>query len=151
MIKIVPDTNVIISSLLGHGGPKRWIINLALEKKITLFGSANTHREFLDVINRDKFKKYLEKQIYTTEKLDFDYKSFINIVDTDGVYSGEEITKDPDDDEYFRVAKMAGAKVIVSEDDHILSVGTYDTIRGITAKKFIDSYIKAVAKSKPPF
>jgi len=151
MIKIVPDANIIISSLLGHGGPKRWIINLALEKKIILYGSATTYKEFLDVIDREQFKKYLDKQIYTTDKLDFDYKSFINIVDTDGVYDGEIITVDPDDDEYFRVANVSGANIIVSEDKHILDVPRYDNIRSIKAKKFIDSYVKTIAKSTPPF
>jgi len=151
MIKIVPDTNVIIGGFLGHGGPKRWVINLALEKRIVLYGSAVTYEEFLDVISREKFKKYLDKQLYTPEKLDFDYKSFINIVDTEGIYDGKRITADPDDDEYFRVAKASGSKIIISEDSHILDIKSYENIRCEKTKKFIDCYVKAIAKSSPSF
>lgn len=150
MIKIVPDTNLIISSFLGHGGPKRWIINLALEKKLVLYGSATTYEEFLDVISRDQFKQYLEKQIYTREKLDYDFKTFISIVDTENVYSGEKITADSDDDEYFRVAKASGAKIIISNDHHLHDVGKFDGVSVFTPEKFMGAYIKIIAKTERP-
>ncbi|MEM9336411.1 MAG: putative toxin-antitoxin system toxin component, PIN family [Patescibacteria group bacterium] len=150
MIKIVPDTNVLVGSMLGGGGPKRWVINLALEKKIALYGSSVSYAEFMDVIQREEFKPYLEKQIYTVEKLEHDYKSVITIVDTEGVYEGITITEDPDDDEYFRIAKAEGIKVIVSEDNHLRKVGRYEDIRVVTAKQFTDSYISAIAKTEHP-
>lgn len=143
MIKIVPDANLIITSLLGFNGFQRQLINLALEKKIVLYGSEDSYSEFSEVIRRDKFKKYLSRQLYSVEKLDFDYKSFLNIVDTDGVYEGVNIVKvDPDDDVYFKVAKACGSKIIVTNDNGVLDVGKYDDIRTLTAAKFIASYKK---------
>lgn len=143
MIKIVPDANVILSGMLGSQGPPRGLINLALMKKIVMFGSAGTYKEFKRKIELPKFKKYLEKQIFTPEKLDFDYRSFVNILEPYKTLEKINIVKDdPSDDMYFHVAKACGAKIIVTGDKKVLSIKKHEDIIVVTPAKFVEKMLR---------
>lgn len=139
MIKIVPDANIILSSMLGSYGAPRQLINLALSKQIVMYGSVETYREFKKKIGLPKFKKYLERQIFTPEKLDLDYRVFINLIDPHDTLQDINIVKDdPDDDMYFRVAKACGAKIIVTGDKGVLKVKKFDGIITVKPSKFVE-------------
>jgi putative PIN family toxin of toxin-antitoxin system len=142
MIKIVPDTNVIISGMLGgHGNPRK-LLNLSLAKKIILYGCEESFSEFCDVINRPKLSNYLKRQLYTPQKIILDYKSIVKIVEPMNLLVGKKIAiHDRDDDIYFRIAKACGARIIISGDKkHVLAVEEYDNILVVPVSKFINSY-----------
>ena len=139
MIKIVPDANIILSSMLGSYGAPRKLINLALTKRIVMFGSSETYNEFRRKIALPKFKKYLERQIFTPDKLDLDYRTFINIIDPhDTLQDVNIVEEDPDDDMYFRVAKASGSRIIVTGDKGVLKVKKFDDIIVVQPRKFIE-------------
>lgn len=128
-IKIVPDTNVLISSLLWRG-PSREILNKAESKEVELYGSEETQEEFCRTVRYPKFEKYLTRSIYTPEKLILDYRGIINIISLRGILDGVNFVKDdPDDDKFIRTAKAVGAKIIVSGDPHLLKLKKIDEIR----------------------
>jgi len=139
-IKIVPDTNLLIKGLLFRGDGRK-IINLAYSKKIKLFGSQNSFIEMIRVVGYPRFKKYLEKEIYTPEKLMISYKSIINIITIDKKFRDLKIVKeDSDDDEFIRLAKTIGAKIIISSDKHLKKIKKIDNIRIIEPKVFLKIY-----------
>lgn len=144
MIKLVPDTNVIISGMLGGQGNPRKLLNLSLAKKIVMYGCEETFIEFCDVINRPKLAKHLSRQLYTPQKIILDYKSIIKIIEPFNLLESIEIANsDRDDDIYFRVAKACGARIIVSGDKkHVLSVKEFDNILVVSVTKFLDSFLK---------
>ncbi len=53
-MRIVADTNTVLSGLLWYGPPRRWI-DLARERSITLCTSLVLLAELAEVIARDKF------------------------------------------------------------------------------------------------
>lgn len=143
MIKIVPDANILLSGMLGHPGPPRKIINLALAKKIVMYGSEETYKEFREKIMLPRLQKYLKAQIFTPEKMILDYRSFINMVEPFNILAGVNIVAaDPDDDIYFRVAKTCDAKIIISGDKNVLKVKKYDGILVVKPADFLRSFNK---------
>ncbi len=142
MIRVVPDTNIMLSGMLGFPGYSRKVLNLALAKKIVLYGSEGTFAEFKEKILKQRIQKYWKRQIYTPEKIILDYRSLIKIVEPFEVLEGVSITRDKDDDIFFRIAKACDAKIIVSGDKDVLDMKQYDGIRAVTAKKLIDSLEK---------
>lgn len=144
MIKIVPDTNIIISGMLGSQGYPRQLLNLSLAKKVVMYGSEETYKEFCEKIKLPRLAKYLKRQIYTPDKIILDYKSIIKIVEPFEVLKGVSIAnQDRDDDIYFRIAKASGARIVVSGDKkHVLSVKKYDGIMAVSVSKFIDNFTK---------
>ena len=47
------------------------------------------------------------------------------------------VTADPDDDKFVECAIVGGADLIVSEDQHLLSLAAYNEIRIVTAQEFL--------------
>lgn len=143
MIKVVPDANIILSGFLSHQGNPRRLINLALSKRVILYGSEETYKEFIEKINMPKFKKYIQRQLFTPEKLIMDYRTFINMVEPHESIKIKGIVKeDPDDDVYFWTAKACKASILVSGDKAVLKVKKYENIRVINIETFIRLFSK---------
>lgn len=111
LIKVIPDTNIIISGLLWHGDPRQ-ILNLAETKEIELYGSEETYKEFCDVIKRPKFQKILASNIYTPEKLILDYQGLINMVSLYNEFAGIKIVEDEDDNIFLELRKSLMQKLL---------------------------------------
>lgn len=144
MIKIVPDANLLLSGMLSHSQSRtRQILNLALAKKVVMYGSKETYDEFCEKVMMPKFSKYWKKQIFTPEKIILDYKAIVNIMDTKGILENVNVVKkDPDDDCYFKIAKSCGAKIIITGDKAVLEVKKFEDIRVVEPSKFLDSFSK---------
>lgn len=138
LIKVVPDTNLIISGFLWHGDPRQ-ILNLAEMKEIELYGSEDTHKEFCDVISRPKFQKILASNIYTPEKLILDYRGILNMVSLHGELTDLRVVDgDKDDDLFFRTARLAGAVIIISKDARVLAVKKHAGITVVDPTTFLN-------------
>jgi putative PIN family toxin of toxin-antitoxin system len=143
MIKIVPDTNLLLEGMMSTRGPARRLMNFALAKKVMLYGSEESYKEFIEKINMPKIQKYLQRQHFKPEKIILEYRFFITMSDTNGQLTGINVVKDdPDDDEYFRIAKSSGSKIILTRDKHILGVKKYDGIIAVDVVNFLGSFDK---------
>lgn len=60
MQKIVIDTNVIVSALIGSSYPRQILYNLVFERKVIVCLSPEIFSEYVEVLGRDKFRKYPE-------------------------------------------------------------------------------------------
>lgn len=146
-MKIVPDTNLIIAGLLFRGDARK-IINLAYAKKIEFYGSENSFKEIKRVVFYDRFKKYIEKEIYSPEKIMISYKSFIKIISIDEKYKDLKIvTDDPDDDEFIRIAKTSGSQIIITNDKHLKKFSKIDDIRILEPNLFLKIFPKISGKT----
>ncbi len=67
-MRIVPDTNVVISGLLWRGSPRR-ILDAARDGIFELFTSIELLDELEDVLNRDKFVSRMEAAGVTVREL----------------------------------------------------------------------------------
>lgn len=139
-MKIVPDTNLFIRGLLFRGDARQ-ILNLAYCKQIDFYGSSESYEELKRVVNYPRFKKYLEKEIYTPEKLLISYKSLVNIITIDDDYKKiHAVDEDPDDDEFIRIAKSIDSKIIISCDKHLKKLKKYENIRIVEPDIFLKIY-----------
>jgi putative PIN family toxin of toxin-antitoxin system len=55
-VKIVLDTNVLISGLLNPNGPPAMVLNLIVNEKVTLLMDSRIYSEYAEVLRRPKFK-----------------------------------------------------------------------------------------------
>lgn len=141
MIKIVPDANVIISGMISPTGAPRKIINLAYAKKIILYGSEETYKEFCRIIKKERFDKYLKKQYFSSDKIILDYRSFMNMINPFDVLKDEIIVvRDQVDDEYFKVAIASNSQIIISRDKDLLEIKKYSDINILSPGKFLKSW-----------
>lgn len=111
-MKVVLDTNVIVSGLINAGGIPAQVLNLVVNGRVTLLYDDRILMEYTDVLNR---KKFGFKKSLIAPLLDF--------LRSDGEYVGAEPTSrkfaDEDDKKFYEVAKTGNANCIVTGNkDH---------------------------------
>jgi len=57
MLKIVIDTNVIVSALIGSNYPREILYNLVFEKKVLVCTSTDVFKEYIEVLKQRKIQK----------------------------------------------------------------------------------------------
>ena len=128
--RVVIDTNVFISALLNPVGTPRKVINIALSQ-YTILQSAATYQELESRISKKKFDRYLEK----TDRLDFllalkNKSLFVDILHETTICS------DSDDNKFLELAVFGMARNIITGDNDLLIIETYQGIPIITPAEF---------------
>jgi putative PIN family toxin of toxin-antitoxin system len=129
--RVVIDTNVFISALLNPVGTPRKVINIAISQ-FTILQSEATYQELETRISKKKFDKYLEKD----DRLDFlpslkNRSLFVDILHETTVCS------DSDDNKFLELAVSGMAQYIITGDNDLLSLNTYQGIPIITPAEFL--------------
>jgi uncharacterized protein len=130
-MKVVLDTNVLVSALIRSGKPRELFTRLATDKQIIL--SQAILEEFLEVVEDPKVAKYVSKR---------DIAVFLNILGNGAVIVQSKskfkaIKEDPDDDMIVRVAYDAKADCIVSGDKHLLTLKEFKGIKILTIDEMV--------------
>ncbi|MGW8303206.1 MAG: putative toxin-antitoxin system toxin component, PIN family [Desulfobacterales bacterium] len=122
-VKVVVDTNVLVSALLFGGIPAQ-LIPLWQRGKIKPLASKEIIDEYLRVFTYPKFK-------LTEEDVNFLlYHEILPHFEVIDVESGPRIIKrDPEDDKFIRCALAGKAKFIISGDQHLLALKSYQKIK----------------------
>ncbi len=131
-MKVVLDTNVLISALIKAGKPRELFFRLAEKKALIL--SKSILDEFLEIAEDPRIAKYVKEQETT---------AFLNslgdaakIVKVKSKF--RTVKEDPDDDVILRTAYDGKADYIVSGDTHLLFLGDFRGIKIVT----IDNILK---------
>ena len=126
-MKVVLDTNVLISGLINPNGMPAKIINLLINQKITLFYDNRILEEYEDVLHRDKFK-------FTDDIIN----PLLNFIKSEGQFVAADplstVFKDENDKMFLEVAESAHADYIITGNkNHFPKINCI-----VTPKEFID-------------
>ncbi len=133
-MRIVVDTNVIVSAMF-WGGKPRTLVDAARAGRFEVFTSSEILAELVDVTSRPKFDaKLAEIDRPRDELIERDFTSFVTIVEPTNRI---RVVSDPDDDAVIACALAANANYIISGDDHLLSMGDYQGITICTVDDFV--------------
>jgi len=128
-VKVVLDTNVIVSALIARGTP--YYCLLALKHKIfALIYSKEIIDELSEVLER-KFR-WSEDEINKTVSF---IQQIGHQVETTGTL--QVIEADPDDNIIIETAMIGEADLIVSGDRHLIKMGQYEGIEVVTPAEFL--------------
>lgn len=130
MVRVVLDTNILISGLLYLGKPKK-LLDFALKGRMDIVSSIGMVDEFKRVISREKFKLSVpEQEVLTT--------FIIRLSHMTSVKSGFKVVKDKDDDLVVNTAFDGKAAYIVSGDHHLLELKEFGRIKIVTASEMLE-------------
>jgi putative PIN family toxin of toxin-antitoxin system len=138
-MRVVADTNTVISGLLWYGAPRQ-LLNLAREQRITLFTSLPLLTELAQVLRRDKFSERLKLANVTINELVTGYAALAILVKP--VAIRPVILADPSDDQVLACAIACKADCIVSGDKHLLDLGKYEKTSIMSVSQFLSVVIK---------
>jgi putative PIN family toxin of toxin-antitoxin system len=128
-LRVVFDTNILISALLWHGPPFQCVelARLGLVRSVTCNELLD---EFVEVLLR-RFRL----TIYQAEQARRSVVNFSEVVAITGQL--KVVVDDPDDDKVIECAVVGKADYIVTGDHHLLALGQYGNISIVKAAQFI--------------
>ncbi len=120
MMRVVLDTNVLISAILSPQGLAAQILRHERNDRIELAFSPETGNEAFRVLRSPKIKSLLKKRNVPLGKVESFLKSLISAsVLTAGGIRVDAIQDDPSDNMFLACALEAEADFIVSDDSHL--------------------------------
>lgn len=131
-MKIVLDTNVLISAIF-WGGKPREIIELWINDYIELYATKEIIKEYFNIMDRmDKSRMLVKKwQNYILEN--------IHIIDNK---VSIKLSRDPYDDKFLNCAITTMATYIVSGDNDLLELKEIGKTKIVSPSAFIKAYEK---------
>lgn len=125
-MRLVLDTNVVVSALLWRGAPYR-LLGLIRDRSeaITLFTSAPLLAELADVLTRPAVAKQLAVIQRSAAQVLADYAAAVEIVQPVPI---PRVAPDPDDDAVIATALAARADLLVTGDKALLGVRNYQGV-----------------------
>lgn len=141
-MRLVLDTNVVLSALIWRGTPYRLLTAIRREAEaMQLFSSEALLIELADVLNRPHLARPLAAIGRSPADVLADYAQAVEVVTPNHVPS---VARDPDDDQVLACALAAKADVIISGDDDLLSLSHFQGIPILAAAQAI----KTIGKSR---
>lgn len=137
MLRAVLDANVIISALIQPKGASGRILTSLLERNsFELIVSPAILAEIRRSLTYPKVRKYIKS---SDADLDLWVASLELIAQPmDGNLRIHAVAADPDDNKYIEAAVEGLAQFVVSGDKHLLSLKSYENIRIVTPRVFLD-------------
>lgn len=120
-MRVVLDTNVLISAILWDGSVAQKMLYNFIERDVEIFSSVAALQEFQNVLKRD-FDYNADAVEQITEIL----FTFIKLIEPNEKL--EVVKDDPDDNKILECAIASSSDYIISYDKHLTSI---DTFRGI--------------------
>jgi len=133
MLKIVADTNVLVSSLIRRGKPHELVLRIdGVDSR--LISSEALFAELISVLAEERIAKYVTKS---------DVERFLRYLgrrtSMARVRSNFKIVnEDPKDDIVLNTAHSGGAHYIVSGDKHLIPLREFRGIRIATVSEMLD-------------
>lgn len=121
--RLVLDTNVVVSAFLWQGTPGR-LIELAGEKEVQLFTSRALLDELATTLAKKKLAKYVTATGLTAEQMLSNYRRLVTVVTARPLE--QQVSRDIDDDAVLACALAAKATLIVSGDDDLLVLKSFN-------------------------
>jgi len=139
-VRIVLDTNIVLSALLWRGTPYRLFEAIRQQPDVQLYSSATLLAELADVLTRPSPTKQLATIGKTAREVTADYLAVVEIVAPATLSA--PVSRDPDDDQVLACALAAQADLIVSGDGDLLTLKSFQGVPIVTAAQAVEK-IKA--------
>ena len=132
-MKIVIDTNVLISAAFFGGVPKE-VIDLVTKKNVSAYMNEEILTEYNVTVSKvaRKSKRHIDQNLF---------EEFIKSVNVIESVASVNVCRDSTDNKFIACAVDAKAIYVVSGDKDLLTVERYDDVEIITAKEFYERYL----------
>lgn len=132
-MKIVIDTNVLISGVFFGGFPRK-ILTSIVNQKIIACATTEIINEYEEIVQEmiDRKQGHINKSILSP---------LIRVMEIINPISHIEVCRDPDDNKFLECAKDSNALYIVSGDKDLLVIKEYENIQIVTAKDFYEKFL----------
>ena len=133
-MKVVVDTNVLVSGVFFGGMPSR-ILEAWRDKRIDVVVSPDILEEYRRV------GEHLETQFTDVTLAPFLALLVMNAEIIEPPDLPEQVSRDSDDDKFIACALAGGCHVIISGDKDLLSISGYRGVKVVAPREFLESVL----------
>lgn len=135
MLKVVLDTNVLVSAYLVPGGKPARILSLASQNKLDIYLFPPILSEVKQTLLRPKLQRIHKA---TAKEIAQFLKALTKVVlMTAGAKEVDAVRDDPENNKILVCALEAGANFIVSGDHHLTDMKVFQDIRIVNPAAFL--------------
>jgi len=140
MLTIVIDTNIIVSSLISSGFPSRIVNDYVVEEKVTLLLSQSVLDEYVEVLNREKFKKYpifkrnADLILTKLPEISIFYEPDIEL----------NVISDKTDNKFLELAVYGQAEYLITGNTNDFTIEEYENVKILSPRKFLEIIEKQI-------
>jgi len=131
-IRIVIDTNVIVSALLFGGQPGK-LVELWRGGRLQPFASKSIVEEYIRVLTYPKFRMTEDEIDYLIYREILPHFEIVDVTETPQL----QVVEDPSDEKFLYCAIKASADGIISGDAHLLKLKSFRKIPIFTVAQFL--------------
>ena len=140
-MRAVIDTNVLLSALLWRGLP-HLLLEQVRNGSVTLISSPALLAELADVIARPKFDVMLARSSTSRAQTLAQVRQLAEVLDPPPL--AQPVCRDPDDDAVLALAIAAQADFVVSGDDDLLSLASFEGIPILTPAQALERVLESL-------
>jgi putative PIN family toxin of toxin-antitoxin system len=134
-LRLVVDTNVLVSAFLWQGTPGR-LIELAGEKEVQLFTSRALLDELTATLQKRKLAKSVAATGLSTDQMLSNYRRLAALVAARML--AQPVSRDAEDDAVLACARAARADLIITGDDDLLVLRRFEGIAIVSPAQALD-------------
>lgn len=131
MVKVVLDTNVVVSAALNKKGLPALLVSRAIARKIDLYYSPALIQEYREVLGREKFQLPPDQ----VDALIADLQQAGTQVHP--VQTLTVLTRDPQDNRILECAQQAQADYLITGNKRHFPLARFDNIHIVNPREFI--------------
>jgi uncharacterized protein len=124
-VRAVIDTNVLIAALLWRGPPHA-LLEQVRAGTVSLVSSPALLAELADALGRTKFDAILMRTNTSRERSLAEVRQLAEVIEPPPL--PQPVCRDPDDDQVLALAIAAKVELIVSGDNDLLSLSSFEGI-----------------------
>lgn len=137
-MRVVVDTNTLISGLISRGGPPARVLRRWAEGAITVVVTSDLVAEYHEVLSRPAFAALGTED----ERLALlgGLLSLGNVEPVTATERVDAVRRDPDDNRVLECALSGGASVIITGEEDLLALGSFRGTAIVSPKEFLDRF-----------
>jgi putative PIN family toxin of toxin-antitoxin system len=144
-MRLVLDTNVVVSALLWDGAPKQ-LLRVSHSEGVLLFTSTPLLVELTETLSKKKLGRKIAASRLSADHLVNFYAESVSVVRPIFV---PRIAPDPDDDVVIGTALAAKADFVVTGDRTLLAVAAYEGVRIVSVSEALRTIAQGVSHEAP--
>lgn len=133
-MRVVLDTNIMISSILSPQGISAKILDLAKQMRFEILASEAILQEYEAALNYSDVKK---RHGYTSTEITALVEGFYEFAAVVVPSEKLDIIDDPDDNKFLECAIEGNGEIIITRDPDLLSIGAYKEVQILTPTAFL--------------
>lgn len=133
-MKVVIDTNVVVSALINPDSPPGTIVEAWTRGQLEWITSQATLGELIGVLRRKSITRYLKS---TEDQVERFLQAVQGRTTQVRISTTTNVVRDKQDDKFLEAAIAGDAQYIVTGDQDLLVLGSFETARMVTPGQFV--------------